>query len=444
MTHNHGQNINSAGMSENALGVCGRQRAKVWCLVGFVLLMTKSIIVDQHLVLVDLKKYSEPENRKAVESVSTNYSQLTKGEAFLSQRYKYSLERERELDHLVESLARPFKPWQGVPHEWCVDEHSAINKTKMRGMGLLFARTFKTGSTSAAAVHLQIAHRVGQRMWPNQNKPCHFHYKHTWSQRNGMKFKTTPSRLWTIVRDPSQRSLSAYNYYMVGQKNRTWNANNLQRFLRGSKNHQTMQLRTNRTHIASGGGQPARKVEPELWKSTSRITSLMQSEILGVYDFIAVNERWDESMAVLQLLWGLQEEDMMYIGTKASTSWTYNWSPRNTCFWIPPKPAVDSATSEFLRTSFRRRNLDVLLHRLAWRSLDLTIQSLGTSRVQEVIDRQSRMRAYVQGVCNDYVTFPCSATGHWQPTHAQDCYKNDIYCGHKCLNSAIDQYLAIQ
>ena len=95
---------------------------------------------------------------------------------------------------------------------------------------------------------------------------------------------------------------------------------------------------------------------------------------------------------------------------------------------------------EYIETDFRRANGDFLLHAIANRSLDLTIDALGRDKFQQEFETYQKLRALATEMCQANTTFPCSKTGEWQEGYKENCYEFDIGCGHRCIDNVLDQY----
>jgi hypothetical protein len=82
---------------------------------------------------------------------------------------------------------------------------------------------------------------------------------------------------------------------------------------------------------------------------------------------------------------------------------------------------------------------DVVLHRAANRSLDLTIESLGPARFHVQLEAFRSLQRNTTEACSRHVRLPCSASRHGKrPLRQTDCVLGDSGCGFGC----IDRYLA--
>jgi hypothetical protein len=76
-------------------------------------------------------------------------------------------------DNAMEKIARPFSPWQGDSHSWCVKSNSK------KCQGLLYLKVPKTGSSTGAGVTLRTVEKVGAKML--NNATCAHQWKHSTS-----------------------------------------------------------------------------------------------------------------------------------------------------------------------------------------------------------------------------------------------------------------------
>jgi hypothetical protein len=166
-------------------------------------------------------------------------------------------------------------------------------------------------------------------------------------------------------------------------------------------------------------------------------------EILDEYDFLGILERLHESLATLQLLLGLETQDMLYLTTRSSegfggASYTtlVNPTTRDTkCVKLQPKQ-VSLPFKEFLYQPFMFEEVfeaDVYLYKAINKSLDATIESLGQEQVDRAVKRLIWGQKRVEERCSKTTTFPCSEEG--PPRHSTDCLLDDVGCGYQCIDS---------
>ncbi len=95
------------------------------------------------------------------------------------------------------------------PYGWCVSENIATNEDESP-KGLLFVKVHKCSSSTGAGVTLRIQDGLSKRLYQNQTatSTCYAHYNHaTARELHFQKRDTAQSFLWSIVREPAQRSL---------------------------------------------------------------------------------------------------------------------------------------------------------------------------------------------------------------------------------------------
>ena len=121
----------------------------------------------------------------------------------------------------IEQSSRAYPIWNekrraidsnARPYGWCVPEDIAT-KTDKSPKGLLFVKVHKCSSSTGAGVTLRIQDGLSKRLsHPNQNQTanvtCFAHYNH--AKARELRFQErdpTQSFLWSIVREPAQRTL---------------------------------------------------------------------------------------------------------------------------------------------------------------------------------------------------------------------------------------------
>ena len=122
------------------------------------------------------------------------------------------------VDTSIEQKSRAFPIWidkicavdsNSRPFGWCVSEDVASNYESPKG--LLFVKVHKSGSSTGAGVTLRIRDGLSRRLAHlNETAPanCFAQYNHATARE--LRFqKRDPSQsfLWSIVREPAQRTL---------------------------------------------------------------------------------------------------------------------------------------------------------------------------------------------------------------------------------------------
>ena len=343
-----------------------------------------------------------PHNRISVPANKTRISSPTQGQKnqtttrFSSFLHVSSSPHQRRVDQQVTASSSPTPPVQG----------------------LLFAKTIKTASSTAAAVTMRLARRVSQRQQvarspsssspsPSRNngeKPrmtrvaiaggdvCKHMVVHAHSYANHFANRDMDrSFLWTIVRHPQKRAISAYKYFQLGMLGQAPSIQALIAYLEAAKDQMLQQLRMDRPRVnqamgiltikntermtASDGGrdddggrprpqqvhgeqrlkhqshQMMGRVDQCIRDNPINVSKLIRDTVQG-YNFIAISERLEESLVVLLVLLGLidahegfnDEEnaydsaelhiidralsDLLVLPSKQAGGWEENLSPR--------------------------------------------------------------------------------------------------------------------
>lgn len=337
--------------------------------------------------------------------------------------------------HLPDVPPRAFLPWPRnrplpcfspledikTPQQQAWNDRPVLKQAARQG--LFFLKLCKTASSTAASVHLRIARNVRQRLQPqHDNWPiCKARFLHGWAGPRMYQFDQrhpTQSFLWTILRQPTERYVSEFWHFQVTRKNTSVTADAFERFLtKGphADHHSLSWLST------TGYNYP---------KDNSVVTA---NAIIRDYDFIALAERFDESIVVLTLLLGVPLRDALYLSSKTLGGYD------GLCYKIQ-KGHLDEPMQRLLTTDEWQTYIqpEVALYQAANTSLDLTIQQLGHDRVQAQLKLFQKVQAAVQAKCAPITKFPCTSTG--QPNNQTDCLLVDMGCGLDCIDAVADQF----
>lgn len=160
-------------------------------------------------------------------------------------------------------------------------------------------------------------------------------------------------------------------------------------------------------------------------------------------DFIAISERMEESLVVLQLLLGLDPMDVMVMPSKIAggfEDFKYNRSSRG-C-QATKKPIDIPEAHSYLQHNYTHSNIDYLIYAAANRSLDRTIEWIGKDVVEEQLQIHRTLQQLLVKECTDETYFPCSPEGVYQPEkHFQNCYERDSGCGYPCVDRVLETYV---
>ena len=367
------------------------------------------------------------------------------------------------VDSWVDRIARPFVPFHGS--EWCQVDHQQSQTIQQPAHfsrpppppleGLMLAKVHKAGSTTAASVTVSIAYHVAQReqqkilgTTPNETtmtRPmCHSHFYHDFAMSNHHSHRNVAkSFLWTTVRLPHARAESAFYYFQV-LKEYDNDEEHLQ-FLSLSRGHQLrfMRKRNEKLVVQFGNLYQPDTSFPKPVNLSSRFREMMNAsmgipdnsiietdperlalehvrrEVLDTYNFVAVTERWAESMVVLKLLLpGVLYSDLVVLRTKERGSFV-PFGKR--CKFIPVVTSIPDRIKSYLDGPFRDTNPDYLLYAAVNRSLDMTIESLGRERVEEGVRLIQYLQSLAQENCMNSTIPPCSGPGLAQSQQIATC-----------------------
>jgi Galactose-3-O-sulfotransferase len=157
--------------------------------------------------------------------------------------------------------------------------------------------------------------------------------------------------------------------------------------------------------------------------------SVIQSIVRG-YDFLGISERRDESLVVLKLLLDLPTSKILYL--ENPTPFVYE---DDRCFMVVQPFVSPTMRTYFSSDSWHNRiKQDLLLYQTANRSLDMTIDQLGRTAVENELRHFRWALQYAKEVCLTKVKFLCNYDGIWQ-RGAHTCRHDRYGCASQCLNS---------
>lgn len=354
----------------------------------------------------------------------------------------------------VDPLVRVFPQRDDDNHkyDWCVPESSSASASTSKKdndeesllVGLLFVKNYKAASSTGAGITQRMAHTVGATQLLKEERSadaavCSNRASHSFAEEGD---HTQPrdfhqSLLWTIVRHPASRVRSGFFFFRAGPKQAATEAN-LRAYAASEKSAQTKYLDT-----SSSTSTSTSTYHKNAWDSSvapNEAAARLQIFVLGAYDFVAVQERMDESLVVMKLLFHLGDWDVIVLSAKRSGSYAPN--PVGKCTIVPPATNTNvnvTTNNTYLTTDFERDNYDYLLYAAANKSLDLTMNALGRERVEQEVDKHQRLQRLAEATCQNEALFPCSAEGKRQNSK-ESCYHQDWGCGYRCLDRLQSQY----
>jgi Galactose-3-O-sulfotransferase len=229
-----------------------------------------------------------------------------------------------------DSLIRPraFTAWDRARYELpCepLEDYWQTARVQMSpaSTGLMLVKTFKTGSSTAAGVTLRLAQQIARKrnltlevadrnhLPPRQKASwtlCKNRVMHAPTHTMGYDRRDkSKSFLWSIVREPTSRTVSHYFHSLVSR--RRINASDDAFFIRYLKSEiPSYQLDFEDYQIKYLSFHHLPRYNRSTYDPIHEI-----NDILRNYDFVAVTERLDESLVAMQMLLGLDAEDIAHV-----------------------------------------------------------------------------------------------------------------------------------
>jgi hypothetical protein len=307
-------------------------------------------------------------------------------------------------------MARAFPVWNrsSIPYNWCHKDEGTTS-------GILFVKVDKCASTTGSGATIRIADKLGNRL---MGEFCVTRHKHGWAsaaKQGYLSRDADRSMLWTIVRHPASRILSAFFFFEVSRNG----------------------VNATEATILDFVGKPRYKAQIVDYLKLKAFQTKKEEiqHVIQNYDFIAVAERMAESLAVMSMLMKVPLADLIVLSAKADgydDGLSAKGCVKLTRAWRTPK--VD----EYLARDFLQDNHDIILYQAVNESIDLTIDALGRDKVMAKVDDYHALVAKNKRECAHEAIFPCPLT---RPNHTilsrQDCYYSDAGCGHRCTDKAL-------
>ena len=213
----------------------------------------------------------------------------------------------------------------------------------------------------------------------------------------------------------------------------TYEDSELIQHLNSVKNYQFNFIRVLNQWTLAYGGKEETNATSLSHNLDSLVHQYLKPQVLYAYNFIAVTERWDESMVLMKLLFDLEFEDVITLSSKSSGGYNRHWGNPGTCFHIP-KANISSTVKKYIQTEFRIGNLDILLHAAVNRLLDLTIDAYGREVFHNELEKYRAIQKLVEETCAPKAVYPCTSNGEFTAETPKGCYHEDqgmfsfLYC----------------
>jgi len=319
--------------------------------------------------------------------------------------------------------ARIFQPYK-YPFPCFTNENDTWWIEKGKNLkGFVFIKVPKTGSSTLSGITLRIANKHKLPHFKN-NTRCSVVYNHHTATEIEVKDRVREKTfLWTFIREPSSQ-IQSFFFWQWRLKDISPTFDLFKKFVEytfrgfdsfpqiGYVSHKKLYL-----------------------KDMARNNATLVQEILDQYDFIGINERFDESLVVLRLLLGLNAGDILYVSSKRNGG--YDGGAMGGCKKIPKRvkwPEMEDYVSSYYWK--RRYTFSNALYAAANRSLDLTIEKIGRAKFDKALSEHKRLMALVDEKCASTAVFPCSSDGEPQlEASIKNCYKFDYGCGYPCIDT---------
>ncbi len=342
--------------------------------------------------------------------------------------------------------------------------------------GLLFLRPYKAGSTTISGIVMRLAHRRAQRHMFDQK----VRLQHPVSPRKTLFPASLPSDetssspklfcdhrtnhgsavsyqyalrdkgrsfLLSIIRNPTRRAISYFFYFGVTADGKEPTDANFRNYL-----HEKMSpnLFLEDLSVYPISGTDVRDLN---YKGVVQ-------DVLDEYDFIAILERFDESLVALKMILSLDFEDILYVRDRSEGSFS-NGDQNRPCVYLLPRLVPLSPRIiwklmphrlfiiSFCRISFLTPGMkefftsetwnehikgDILLYQAVHNSLDLTIDRLGRDEFQRQLAVFLKVNQRAQKKCAPRAIGMCSDGGDPIPIANRTCYIWSEGCSHACLD----------
>jgi hypothetical protein len=326
---------------------------------------------------------------------------------------------------------RPF-----APHP--AKDITCSNGSTSSGGGLTYIQVqINTGwmSTTPPSVHYRIAKKLGC----DGNNVAILH------KNNGRTNKDKKSLFrWTTIQDPTHRLLYTFFFKTVSNYKKEPNDRNFHEF---EKQHF---FGSSQLLDRLSPAKPTATAVPQIGDSVriaQRVSAIMDS-----FDFVALQERMEESLVALSMLLQIPIRDIMHLAP-AMVGWPGQTKkklghfqgnikdPSKKCTYVIPAFVSPGLKEYFNATAYQNSvKAERILYQVANRTLDLTIATFNQKEFESNLQVFRQAQAVALYTCQDEpsildaVQFPCMRNGKFNPAQQADCVRDDYGCGFACLD----------
>jgi Sulfotransferase family len=349
----------------------------------------------------------------------------------------------RNLETVYEGPSRVWQPFNGGMFP-CFPGERHLMSTEPAHHGFLFHRPKKVGSTTMVGIILRLVHNKARQEFQQQqqeqqlmqNQKEYIKCMHRAMHGSALDFEynqrdISQSFLFSLLRHPTQRAISEFFHFRVAVHGQEPTNKNFMEFVRQKalSNYYLNDMTMKPFDVTTYG--------PEV----TPLTTIVQ-DVLNSFDFMAITERMNESLVVLQMLLGLETKDIVYTRARSSGTFT-NGPPDRPCSYITPSFLTSDmkqyfASEEWLNTT----RGDVLLYNAASASLDRTIDALGRGEFTKKLHAFERGLSLVEENCKqgkDHIVTLCTEGGQLIAPENTTCYIWSLGCDHDCIDEIRDQ-----
>lgn len=319
---------------------------------------------------------------------------------------------------------RNFDPWPANKSLPCFEaEENWVSmdiQRKPSQVGFLYLKPYKTGSSTGSGINLRISRNVAKQFGYNM---CKLRFEHGPDGTPGITLFRNRSHedsfLWTVLREPTARSISAFFHFGVSRlRIEPTNENFLGYINNITQDYYLDALYTEKRFLGRHVDNPIE----------------VCNSILKEFNFIGITERMDESAVALMMLLNLNLNDILYLSAKVKGGYD-DGGGKYGCTIIQPSFVTPEMEKYFASKKWKNRmKYEVALYDAANKSLDMTIDALGRIKFEENLAAFRNVAKIASDTCAEVTKFPCDEWGRKRDKKETDCLWNDSGCGTTCLD----------
>lgn len=249
---------------------------------------------------------------------------------------------------------------------------------------------------------------------------------------------------WTTIQEPTNRLLYKFFYSTVSnEKNEPNDKNFHELFEKYNVGSQLME------RLAP---------KPSAEKETEGVIAQHVTAIMNDFDFVAVQERMEESLVAMAMLMDMSMRDIMHLapamvgfpGTpKKLGHFVQNMKNPTKCTYIIPA-FVSPGLEAYFETPKYQNSVkgERILYNVANKALNMTIDTLNKNgEFSANLNIFRYLQAWALYTCQDEPSiadatqFPCMRNGKYNTELEAECVQDDVGCGFSCLDKVANEKL---